>query len=454
MTQRSVVSIIGVVALGACLALGPQAGLAAQPGSPATSGLTLAQALQEALTRNPQVTAAQQAVAAAQQGIVVAQAGFAPTVSADGTGTYGSATGGTFASGSSSAPGNLSGTGSVSLTANLPLYDGGRTRAAVETARAALSSAEAALRQTTQDTALSVATAFFSVLQAEQLTTVQEALLAQAQAQLALSQAQVRAGVAAQSDVIQVQAQVAQAQVNLLQARSQIATSKAGLQGAIGMDAATPVEVQPPPPPPLAVTVSADAVMTSAEANRPEVAKAQAAVASNQAALDLAHVSAGPQVDVGVGATYTPFSTSPVLNNSTSYGVTATVSLPLYDAGKGKAEIAGAEATLLSAQAQLTAARLSVRQDAYQSYLAAVQDSAAVTATQVARDAADEALRVAEGRYRTGVGTIVEVITARATAAQADVNAVTAQYTYQTALATLQHAVGMPIQGSTLGGSQ
>lgn len=206
--------------------------------------------------------------------------------------------------------------------------------------------------------------------------------------------------------------------------------------------------------PPSAVTATAETVMQAAEATRPEVARAQAAVDSDRAAFDLARVAAGPQVSVGLGTTYTPLSTSPILNNATSYGVSATVSLPLYDSGKGQAGIAAAQATLQSAQAQLRAQRLVVRQDAYLAYLSAVQAAANIQATQAAKAASDEALRVAEGRYRAGVGIIVELITARAQAAQADVNAVNALYAYETALATLRHAEGMPIQASALGGGQ
>lgn len=424
------------------------------PGPSEGSAFALDQAIQAALARNPQVVAAGEAVTAAQQAVLAARAGFAPTVSASAVGGLGTSTSSATSTGASAPLSSPSATGSLSLGASLPVYDGGLNRTAVESAEAALASAQAALRQVRQDTTLAVATAFFSVLAAERLTSVQEALLAQAESQLALSQAQVRAGVAPQSDVIQAQAQVAQAQVNLLGARSQIATGKASLQGAIGGDAAAPVEVQEPAAPPLAVTVTADAAMAAAETNRPEVAKAEAAVQLDQAALDLARVNAGPQVSIGVGTAYTPVSTSPLLANSMSYGLTATISLPVFDSGKGQAGIASAQATLRSAQAQREAIRVSVRQDAYQAYLASVQDAATITATQAAQAAADAALQAAQGRYRAGVGTIVEVITAQAQAAQADVNAVNALYTYESALATLRHAEGVPVVAGAQGGAQ
>ncbi len=295
-----------------------------QPAGPAgTSPLMLDQAIQAALARNPNVVAAAETVTAAQQALVVARAGFAPVVSANVTGALG-----TQSAISSAALSNPSATGSLSVGATLPLYDAGITPARVASAEAGLTSAQAALRQIQQDTALAVATAFFNVLASERLTTVREAQLAQAQQQLALAQAQVKAGVAAQADVIQVQATVAQAEVNVLLARSQIATSKAGLQAAIGTDAAAPVEVQEPAAPPLTIPVTADAAIQAAVMNRSEIAKAQGVVQSDQAAVDLARVNAGPQLSVGVGTTYTPVSTSPIASCSFCVGVRMCVSRP------------------------------------------------------------------------------------------------------------------------------
>jgi outer membrane protein len=436
----------------------PSPQMSAPPSQPpqaiaGTAALTLAQAVQTAQSQNPQIRAAQEAVVAAQYGVAAARAGFGPTISANGTGSAGTSSAVSSTSSGTAAPVPFGTSGSVSLVATLPLYDACRTPAAVESANAALAQADAALRQIRQDTALAVATAFFNVLSAERLTSVREAQLAQAQAQLALSEAQVRAGVAARADVLQAQSQVAQAQLNLLTARDQIATSKAGLQAAIGVDASSPVDVQEPPVPPLAVSLTAEAAMHAAEANRPEVVKAGAIVQSDQAALDLARINAGPQVTVSAGTAYTPLSSSPILNNATSYGLTTTIALPLYNTG-AQAGVDQAQASLRGAQSQLQAAVLSVRQDAYQSYLAAVQDAETITAAQAAQAAAEAALQVSEGRYRAGVGTILEVVTARATAAQAEVNAVSALYTYQSALATLRHAQGISVVAGIGGETQ
>ncbi len=458
MTHRTLVPIAVAAAL--MVAAGVPAPAAPAPAAPATGTpapagptLTLDQAIQDALTRNPQVVSAQDAVAAARQAVALARTGLAPTISLSGTVNYGTSSATTVTpSGVTQVLPGPQGTGSVSFVGAVPLFDSGRTSAQVASAEAGLTSAEAALRLTAQSIAVQTATAFLNVLSAERLTDVRQAQLAQVQAQLALTQAKVRAGVAAQSDVIQAQAAVAQAQVNLLSAQAAISTDKASLQALLAADVAAPVEVQAPPAPPPSVTVTFDAVLQQALANRPEIAAAQAQVRSAQAGLDLARVNAGPQLSIGVNTAYTPVSTSAALSNAVSYGLGGTVSLPLFDAGRGQAGIRQAQAQLQGAQAALSNAELSVRQDAYQAYLSAVQAAATVTATVAAQAAADQALAVSEGRYRAGVTMILEVTTAQATAAQAEVNAVSALYSYEIALATLRHAEGMPIQVSTVGG--
>ncbi|HEV2440125.1 MAG TPA: TolC family protein [bacterium] len=443
---RQVAVIVIALALSATTFMAPRADAAL------AQTFTLAQAVQTTVTQNPQIVAAQQALEAAQQSVLLARAGYGPTVSVNANGGLG-ANNAPNANAFSAPLSNANGTGTATLAGNVTVFDNGRTRALVESAEAGAASAQAALRQTQQDLALQAATQFLTVLSNEGVADAQQQVLTQAQAQLALVQAQVRAGVAPQADVIQAQAQVAQAQVAVLNAGAQILTAKANLASTMGIDTTTPIEVVSPAVPAPQVTVTSDQVIAAALQNRPEIARANAAVQSAQAGLDTAYVNAGPQVAIGLSAGYTPVSTDPVVNNTSSYGITGTISLPLFDSGRGHAEIAGAQASLKSAQASLASQILAIRQDAYQAYLGAVQAAANVTATQAAKAAADQALSVTQGQYRAGVGTIINVIVAQTTAAQADVNATTALYNYESALVTLQHAQGAPIVASAGGGT-
>lgn len=410
---------------------------------------TLAQAVQATLTQNPQILADRQTLEAAQQNVLVAKSGFGPMLTLNGSGAAGT----TNTVNTVPLPAETA-TGSATVSGNLLVFDNGKTKALVETAEASVSSAQAVLRQDEQNLALEAGTQFFTVLSDEGVADVDQQVLNQAQEQLDLTEAQVRAGVAAQADVIQAQATVAQAQVSLLNARATILTAKAALASTMGQNTTAVIEVTSPVPPAPQVTVTADQVLAAALQNRPEIAAANAVVQAAQAALDTAYVNAGPQVSVNVGAGYTPLSSGVGYTNTASYGLTGTIALPLYDSGRGRALVAGAQAGLKSAQASLQSTVLSVRQDAYTAYLTALQAAANVTATAAAKAAADQALAVAQGQYRAGVGTIVNVIVAQTSAAQADVNATTAVYSYESALVTLQHAQGAPIVAAVGGGAQ
>lgn len=431
------------VALANSPSVPPPAGPAVAQGAP-SAVFTLDQAIQMAVRQNPQVTAAQQTVVAAEQHVIEARAGFFPAVSITGTTAYGttSSTGVPLSSATSTA--------SVGVTGSLSIFDNGRTRIATEQAEAALASARALLRQTQQDVALSAATDFLNVLKAQRIATARQVALDKAQQQLAQSQAQFRAGTAAQADVIQAQAQVAQARVDFLAAQGQIEITRVALRGVLSMDLLAPIDLQDPAVQPAPLTVTTDAAVQEAIQNRPEVAKANADVQASQANLASAYASVGFQVTVGANTTYFIASTQPGASNATAWAITASVSVPIFDAGKGAATINEAKATLAAFEAKAESTLLTVRQDAYQSYLSAVQAATNLDATQAAQDAANAALDAAQGRYRAGVGTIVEVTTAQAAAALANVNAINGRYDYQTALATLRHALGRPIVGGSL----
>ncbi len=433
---------------------GVQAAAQAQP-VPSTSGaprtaqtsttLTLEQGVSTALSKNPLVNAAREALVAAEQRVIQAGAGTLSTVSAVGSGSYGTTT--QFGPPTSDPRSNSS----VAITGTLPIYDNGRTKISIDQAQANLAATRATLQQTSQDIALSAASAFFNVLKAQQVTTVRTAQLEKAEGQLRQSEAQVRAGTAAQADVLQAQAQVAQAQVDLLAARSQIDITKGSLRSVLAMEVFAPLDVLDPTAlAPTAISISADAAVKEAEANRPEIAKAVADMQASTAALALAYAGSGLQVNVGLNGTYTILSTTPGSSNSVGWAVTATLTFPVLDGGRAEAAIKEAQANLRAAEAKAESVRLTIRQDAYQAYLAAVQARANLEATEAAQAAAAAALQAAEGRYRAGVGTILEVTTARATAAQAEVNAITARYDQQAALATLRHALGRAIVGGTL----
>jgi outer membrane protein len=410
----------------------------AVPVAHAQAPLTLQAAVDVALAQHPSVAVAQQALVAAQARLAEAQSAINLQVSVSDQSSNGN-------SANFPAGGATGTTNSLPVAATLQLVNQ-QVQYQVQQAQAAVASADASLVQARQDVALTAGQAYFSVLRAQAVAAAREVAVAQTEAQVRQAEAQVRAGAAARADVLQAQAARAAAQVDLIAARNQVETALAGLQAAMGRPLTDGLGVALPPAP-LILPLSRDQAIAAAS-GRPEVVRAHSGVIVAQAALALAEVRAQPLLSVGSSASV-DVSRFPSDPRYLIWSVSATVTYPLVDGGLAQATIAEARANLVGAQAQEVFAIQSAQVDAFNAWVSLQDATSRVDATHASETAAAEALRAAEGRYRAGVGTIVEVLTARTTFQTASLSRIQAEFDVQTAVLQLRRAVGRPVIGGS-----
>ncbi|HKJ93381.1 MAG TPA: TolC family protein, partial [Longimicrobiales bacterium] len=126
-----------------------------------------------------------------------------------------------------------------------------------------------------------------------------------------------------------------------------------------------------------------------------------------------------------------------------SYGLSLSLSLPIFSGFSQQFAVQGAEAQADAAQARADGLKQQVIQQVFTSYYALQ------TATQQARTAEDllasatESEQVARGRYREGVGTIIDLLTAQRALADARAQQAQARWTWLNALAKLAHDAGV-----------
>jgi outer membrane protein len=124
----------------------------------------------------------------------------------------------------------------------------------------------------------------------------------------------------------------------------------------------------------------------------------------------------------------------------------ATLSLPLFDGFNREQNVEQARATEENAQYSLRARELQLTSDVTQAYLNLSLAARTVALRQSNAAAAREALQFAEERYRVGSATFLDVLTARCTYAQAEMDRVNSIYDYHKAFAALESAVGRPLR--------
>jgi outer membrane protein len=130
------------------------------------------------------------------------------------------------------------------------------------------------------------------------------------------------------------------------------------------------------------------------------------------------------------------------LNDSWWLGVT--MNFPLFEGLATTYTFRQAKANLRTTQANAEVLTLNITKEVEQNYLDVQSAREVIRANRKAREAAAENLRLAWGRYKAGVGNIIEVTDAQVQFAQADLNYVRALYDYKVAEANLDKAIGKP----------
>ena len=115
---------------------------------------------------------------------------------------------------------------------------------------------------------------------------------------------------------------------------------------------------------------------------------------------------------------------------------------PFYQGGLTKAQVREAEWAEVSIDAQTESLRQSVRVEVENALLAVRGAKSEIDAAEEALVNAREQLRLAEGRYTTGVGSIIELGDAQVAVTQQAAQKVQADFDLATARAQLLHALG------------
>ncbi len=404
---------------------GPTAPSADAPTAP----ITAAEAAALALHHQPAVAAATAGVSAAQGRTLVARAGLkmqlAVTAGLNASEVHGS---------SSGAPSNVTAT----ATLRQLVYDYNHTRDLVHQAQAQESIAQAVLTTVQADLVLAVKHAFYTYLQDVRLVGVAEINVRNQQQHLALAQARLQSGLGLPYDVVRAQTAVSSAIYGLTVARNTASQSRVALAELIGLDPRTPlVPAESAETPPLSRTVQD--LVDEATVSRPEMAQVNASLLSARCAAAAARTVNSPVVTGSLGMSRKGDNFPPEIQLVT---VGVGVSWSAIDGGVTKGRIQEAEANVQIAAAEVESVRLQVVAQVSEAYLdLRTAEQRNVTAqAEVAN--ATEALRLAEGRYRSGLGVFIDVLDAQAALDEANTALVNTRSEVEQARAALEHAIG------------
>jgi len=132
--------------------------------------------------------------------------------------------------------------------------------------------------------------------------------------------------------------------------------------------------------------------------------------------------------------------------NRNPIGVSATLSLPIFNNYQREAQIEAAKVARDNAAYDVRSRNLQLTTEVTQAYLTLVTDAKTVQLQEQIAAKATEELAFAEESYKVGAKTFLDVTTARGTYEQALSARVNAIYEYHKAFAALEGAVGRPLR--------
>jgi outer membrane protein len=330
------------------------------------------------------------------------------------------------------------------------LFDFGRRDAQMQAARADSFVANVVFTGTHQKLIFEVSQAYFDLGAARgKLHAAQKALSTALTTQDA-AVAKQNNGLATVVAVAQAQRQTAQARFTLAAAEGAERTARANLVAALGVPAATEIDVVDSAELPLP-TAPADSVSKAVDqalAHRPDVIAALGKVDAAEAALKGERRSYYPVIELAGQA----FQNIGSLNSAgggpysnidrPGQNVFLSFSVPLFDGGMRRNRISIADAKAREAHEQLATARDSASQQVVRAYNGLLTSLAEYDAATVFSQAAHTAYDAALRSYRQGVGTYTDLATEENAVVQGDTQVEDARANAHTAAAALALSMG------------
>jgi outer membrane protein len=324
----------------------------------------------------------------------------------------------------------------IGITAQLLLYDFGRTGLQVEAAKETVLSTRETLRSIEQQVLLRAVVAFMNVRRNSEFVSLRQNNLRLLEEELRAAQDRFEVGEVTRTDVAQAEARLASAQSGLASAQGNLARAIEEFTSAVGRE---PGPLRTPQSLPR-LAGGIDASKTTALRNHPDILKVQHDVAAAELAIKAADAATRPRVNLNARAGVEDEWSGSNYVRSGSIGIEITG--PIYQGGQLSALERQAVARRDAVRGGLLLAQLAVQQDVGNAY-------ADLRAARASREASQEAVRAATVAFRgvreeakLGARTTLDVLDAEQALLDARTNLISAEIDVYIAAYAILSSIG------------
>lgn len=446
--------MLGISRLSVFMALILIAPVRLAPGQAPEKPLTLRDAVQLALERNPEIKIAQDQKQELQGKIQEVRAGAFPQLTVDGTGLRMRDPSFLNSPSFDKVPEEFRNALSVrssnlfdfAVTLKQPLYTAGKVRNAVLLAEEGVKEKEAALEMARQRVTFKVFQAFHDILLAEENLALIRETYEQRQKHLEMARNRLAQGVATEIDVLRSQVNLANLEPDRIRAGNLVRLAQAALNNLIMVDLDLPVDVEgklehrPWSLPPL------EEMQARAGEMRPELIVARRQLGEARILLALAKAENKLSVDLESRFGYSTRDPLHMFNyNFSRWNFQVNFRLPFYDSGRKAGLVEQALARMNVAEHNLAQLLNNVGLEIKRAYDDLRSSAEAIAAARLNVSQAERVLAMMQANYQYGAATTLDVVDSQAALTVARNAQMNATYEYDIAKARLRLAAGSPI---------
>ena len=318
------------------------------------------------------------------------------------------------------------------------ITDFGHTASLVDSAKFAETAQQLQANATRAQVILETSDAYFAALEAQSVLQVAAKTVDARSLLLDRVSAMAKNKIRSELDVRFAQVNLGEARLLLLRAENSVDAAFARLSTSLGYrDARRFALTDESSAGPLG---EIDTLLDQAVVSRPDLASLRADREAARKSVDAAKALSYPTINVYAAAGVTPYGDERLSRNYGAIGVN--LSVPLFDGGKISALQQQAQFRSLALSENLLEAQNNVLRSVRVAWLNARSGYENIAITENLRDAASQALVLADSRYKLGITSIVELNQAQLSAIDAEIAYTRAKYQYLTARAILDFQVG------------
>ena len=323
------------------------------------------------------------------------------------------------------------------------LFSFGGRKADVEQARQDLAAADWQHNAMIQEVVLTVTQAYYTYLGEKALLDAAQSDLDTAETNLKAAQDRHDAGVATIADVLQAKTARSQAELDLRQVQGDLQATRGALATAIGVSPDVPVEAGalPEDVPIDRLSASIQDLLGKALVERPDLAAARARMAAAREKVKKTRAEGLPTISLG-GSASRVYYDIPGAEPSNNYSARLLLSYPLFTGFRNRHDLAQAQADAKAARARVDSLTQQVSLQVWTSYYDVQTAASRVASSRDLLASASESADVAAGRYKAGVGSVLDLLTAQSALARARAQEVQARASWFLTLTQLARDTG------------